>query len=137
MSAFLTEIPVDIEAVKRLLPKESYIDGVAWNKDTQKVELTWSNRKLHTPYNIPTPFPVQDMHDHRLPKCVTIRENKTATPPATDTTSASRKELSETAKQVGKEFPTLATDIAKASDNATDSVKVVDAKPKRGVKKPQ
>ena len=115
MSAFTTEIPVDIEGVKRLLPKDSYIESVTWNKDTQRMELVWSNHKLRTPYNIPTPFPVQDLHDKKLPKCVTIRGT------------------SDQASSV-QQPQTIATNQA---NNATDNVKDVDVKPKRGVKKQQ
>jgi hypothetical protein len=74
MSTFSTAIPVDVEAVKRLLPANSFIEGINWNKDLQQVELVWSNSRLVTPFNTATPFTVQQLHDKEIPKAARLKE---------------------------------------------------------------
>lgn len=74
MSQFKTTIPVDLSSVRKLLPNGSDVEGIHWNNTTREVEMTWSNRKLKTPYNVPTDFPVQMLHDQQLPKSVQILE---------------------------------------------------------------
>lgn len=51
MSKFKTAIPVDVEAVKQLLPAGSFIHGVEWNKDNSSVELTWEHDQFRTKYS--------------------------------------------------------------------------------------
>lgn len=75
MSQFLTEIAVDVERVKRLLPRESFVESVTWNATTQAVEVVWSNRNCVTPYTVATPFSVQMLQDQQLPKCAKLVEH--------------------------------------------------------------
>jgi len=58
MSKFKTAIPVDVEAVKKLLPAGSFIHGVEWNKDTSSVELTWEHDKVVTPFSFAADLPL-------------------------------------------------------------------------------
>lgn len=137
MSEFATAIPVDVEGVKKLLPTGSFIEGVEWDKDKQEVVLRWSNHKLRTPYNIPTPFPVDILKAQELPKCVKLPE---AQQPAVTVTSATSKDLTKMANDISAEFPDAAKAVSLAGQSdvtVTDNVKPVDTKPKRGVKKAQ
>lgn len=73
MSAFLTELPVDINGAKVLLPKGSFVESVTWNAENQTVEMVWSNRDLKTPYTTPTKFPLQMLHDQQIPDGATLK----------------------------------------------------------------
>ena len=74
MSTFKTNIPVDVDGVRRLLPKDSFVESVEWNPLTQQVEVIWSNRNCVTPFSVPVEWTVQMLHDKALPKGATIRE---------------------------------------------------------------
>lgn len=73
MSQFITEIPVDLAAVLNKLPKRSFVESVQYDATARKVCVVWSNDQLQTPFSVPTPFPVQSLHDQQFPKCVTVR----------------------------------------------------------------
>lgn len=78
MSAFKTCIPVDVDGVRKLLPKESFVESVDWNPLTQQVEVTWSNRNCVTPWSVPIEFPIQMLQDKALPKGAAIKTSPIA-----------------------------------------------------------
>ncbi len=80
MSQFITEIPVDLEAVLNKLPKRSFVESVQYDATARKVCVVWSNDQLQTPFSVPTPFPVQSLHDQQLPACVFVRPAYTHPP---------------------------------------------------------
>jgi hypothetical protein len=49
VSLFKTIIPVDLEAIKKLLPKESSVDSVKFDPATNAVELHWHARYVSVP----------------------------------------------------------------------------------------
>lgn len=67
MSNFVTNIPVDLSAVKSLLPPGSHVEGVVWNPDANQLELKWSNPDLVTPYTFHFPFHAQHLKEQTLP----------------------------------------------------------------------
>lgn len=82
MSNFVTPIPVDVGDIARLLPRESFIEGVTWNAEKRQVEVAWSNRNLRTPFTTATLFTIQQLHDHDTPSGATIHAAPVeATPP--------------------------------------------------------
>jgi hypothetical protein len=91
VSQFVTEIAVDVDGVRRLLPRESFVESVTWNEITQRVEVVWSNRNCVTPYSIATPFTVQMLHDKEIPACAKMREFPAA--PQTNSVTDSYKVL--------------------------------------------
>ena len=73
MSQFKTILPVNVDEVLRLLPKDSFIESVTWEATAQTVEVVWSNRNLHTKLTVPTDFPLQMLHDRSTPAGAEIR----------------------------------------------------------------
>lgn len=67
MSDFTTVIPVDIEAVKKLLPADSDILGIEWIKASNSVELKWGNRNLVTPFSFALEFPLEQLKSGKVP----------------------------------------------------------------------
>lgn len=63
----MTELSVDVDGLRKLLPANASVETLTWNPTTQKVEAVWSHRDLRTKYSIPTPFPLQSLHDRALP----------------------------------------------------------------------
>jgi hypothetical protein len=78
MSLFKTIIPVDLEAIKKLLPKESSIDSVKFDPATNSVELHWHARYVTTPHTFATEWPVEMLKHKEFPATATY------TPPKTD-----------------------------------------------------
>lgn len=81
MSAFVTEIPVDIESVRKLLPQDSDFEGIAWNAAKKCVEMKWSNRRLQTPFSFYLPFSIELLQSGGIPAGVTP---KVTPPPAVE-----------------------------------------------------
>lgn len=63
MSKFKTAIAVDVESVKGLLPKGSFLHGVEWNKDNSSVELTWEHDALKTKYSFASDYPLAKLRE--------------------------------------------------------------------------
>jgi hypothetical protein len=86
MSRFHTPIPIDVEAIKALLPQRGlHIHGVLVTQDPEqkdvKVVVDWESGELRTPYTFPVEFSVEDLRGKKLPKGVTFVE-KVAAPKA-------------------------------------------------------
>lgn len=58
MSKFKTTIPVDVEAVRRLLPPGSYVDDVVFDDAGEQVELHWQHDAFKTPFDHAVEFSV-------------------------------------------------------------------------------
>ncbi len=80
MSSFVTSIPVDVAAVKRLLPARHFLEAVTFDPIKQSVDVVWSSPDLVTPFSTPQPFPVQALHDQALPAGVIYRVKPEAAP---------------------------------------------------------
>jgi hypothetical protein len=87
MSTFRTPLPVDVAAVKALLPEQSHVEDITLDttQDPPAVVLQWSNHRLKTPYSVPHDFPIANLKagPSQLPENVTIVEwpPKPKTPP--------------------------------------------------------
>ncbi len=79
MSAnFYTPIPVDLAAIKKLLPPDAYVDPVLrWNKDANRVEVHWSSSLMKSPYSFAHEFTVDMLLGRELPEHVTAVEPPT------------------------------------------------------------
>lgn len=73
MSNFATRIPVDVAAVKALLPNGAYIESVEF--DGKAVVLKWSHHRLLTPFTTHFPYSVGELHARQLPDGVMVRED--------------------------------------------------------------
>ncbi len=72
MSNFFTPIPVDLAAIKKLLPPDAYVDPVLrWNKDANRVEIHWSSSLLKSPYSFAHEFTTVMLKARSLPQHVT------------------------------------------------------------------
>lgn len=75
MSNFVTKIPVDVEAVKRLLPPGAYVEPrVAWDEAKQELSVRWSHHRLRSPYSFDIPFSVEQLQARVLPESVADKE---------------------------------------------------------------
>ncbi len=72
MSKFKTCIPVDVDAIKALLPSNSFIHGVTWNPEASQVELQWENDRLKTPYTFSVDFPIESLKAKQVVAGVTV-----------------------------------------------------------------
>lgn len=70
MSKFFTPIKVDIDAVKKLLPKDVYIDEVRWNARSGQVEIYWDHQPFHSGTDYPIEFKAEQLKAKQLPKGV-------------------------------------------------------------------
>lgn len=73
MSAFVTKLPVDLEAVKKLLPSGSDVESVSLNNETKEVELRWSNDSLTTGYTVHLDWPLALLQEGKRPDFVKDR----------------------------------------------------------------
>ena len=72
MSKFKTVIPVDVAAIVGLLPKNSFVEAVTFDKDAGAVCVTWDNDRLKTPYSFAFDFPAENLKAQRIPEGVTV-----------------------------------------------------------------
>jgi hypothetical protein len=81
MSRFHTPIPVDLEAIKKLLPQRGvHVHGVvvtqAKDHKDVKVVIDWECSELRTGFTFPVEFSVADLQAKKLPKGVTFLTDK-------------------------------------------------------------
>lgn len=72
MSNFVTRIAVDVEAVRKLLPKGSFVAAVEFNG--QEVEVRWAHDHLVSPYTFAVEYPLEELKQRRLPEQVRMRQ---------------------------------------------------------------
>ncbi len=107
MSRFHTSIPIDIEAVKALLPKRAtFVHGVslvdADDHKKLKVVVDWECGELTSGFTFPVDFPVEELRAQKLPKGVSFVTNKpapkvpTTPPPPVPKTKASAAKVPKT-----------------------------------------
>jgi hypothetical protein len=82
MSSFKTVIPVNTEAVKKLLPPGSFVEKVDFDPQTGELSLHWHHQRLTTPYTFPLDFSLAQLENHELPDKVTDRTKEVAATPA-------------------------------------------------------
>lgn len=68
---FCTPIPIDLTAVKALLPPDAEIErDLVWNRENNTVELRWSSRMFFSPYSFHHQFTVDALRRKELPRFV-------------------------------------------------------------------
>ncbi len=129
MSAnFFTPVPVDLAAIKKLLPPDAYVDPVPkWNKEANRVEVHWSSSEFHSPYSFPHEFTTDMLKARSLPQHVTKAVEAIALP------SSDQIVVHETeSTEFGEPLPEKKViSVQSVSDNE----KPVDAPKKRGKNK--
>lgn len=70
MSKFVTAITVDVEAVRKLLPENAYVERVLWNGREQQLEIFWDHPPFHTGRDFAIDFPASDLKAKKLAKGV-------------------------------------------------------------------
>lgn len=70
MSKFITRIPVDIEAVKKLLPPGAYFHGVQAGLGFESIDLVWEHDQLKTPWDYAIDYPSTMLGGNAVPKGV-------------------------------------------------------------------
>jgi hypothetical protein len=73
VSRFITEIPVDVAGALQLLPKNSYLEGVRFDKETSSVVIEWQHDPLETGYTFSFGFPLENLRAQKLPPGVRLR----------------------------------------------------------------
>ena len=68
MSKFKTSIPVDVEAIKKLLPAGAFLHGVEWDEEQKDVNIIWEHEGLVTGRDYPLEFPRENLEKQKLPK---------------------------------------------------------------------
>lgn len=74
MSNFITRIPVNLEAVTKLLPKGSHVYAVDLAGDS--IELRWCNDDVETGYTFFLDWPLDLLKKRKLPKGATEKERR-------------------------------------------------------------
>lgn len=110
MSSFITRIPIDLAAFKKLLPNGTDFESITFNAQTNEVEIRWGNRYIVTPFTYHVDFTEAMLKAKQLPSCAKLRADAV-------------KVLNPTA------FPQSQTPPMVPDPNT------VDKKPRRGVKK--
>ncbi len=67
MSKFHTSIPIDIDAAFAKLPVGSRVVNYSLDQASRQLAVEWENDKLLTPYNVPIPFPLEDLRIGKIP----------------------------------------------------------------------
>ena len=73
MSQFITRIPVNLDAVKKLLPKRSDLQSVTLSEDGQNVEVIWSNDDMHSGRTFAFEWPMANLERKKCPNGVVNR----------------------------------------------------------------
>lgn len=76
MSTFKTSIPVDLAAVKKLLPPMSHVESITLDvtQDPPAVILQWSNQRCRTPYSVALDWPLSDLQAQKEPALVKVED---------------------------------------------------------------
>jgi hypothetical protein len=74
MSAFKTTIPVDIDSVKRLFPKDHTVEKVVFDQAASQIVVIWQTSAIETPYTFPLDFTMPDLEAKKLPKHAKLSE---------------------------------------------------------------
>lgn len=70
MSNFKTTIPKALDEVKKLLPKDAFIEKATLNAQTGDIEVIWHSSRLHTGFTFPLEFSLEQLAKRDLPKGV-------------------------------------------------------------------
>lgn len=82
MSFFKTTIPIDIEAIKALLPKDHSVEKIEFDARACRLDLFWHSSVLVSPFTFAVEFPVDALKAHKLPDNVTHVPRPVRTVPA-------------------------------------------------------
>ena len=75
MSKFVTEIPVDVDAVKAKLPARAFVHSVTLSEDKRAVLLEWDCDTWTTPYTVAVPISVAMLEGtHTSPGTVVLSQ---------------------------------------------------------------
>lgn len=74
MSKFKTDIPIDVEELKKLLPPNHHFTKILFNEDQSAVELHWEHDQMVTPFDFAMSFPVELLKRQQLPKGARMAE---------------------------------------------------------------
>jgi len=58
---------VDLEAVKRLLPKDHHIEKIVLDPANSRIDVLWHTSAIETPYTFPVDFTLADLEVMELP----------------------------------------------------------------------
>lgn len=67
MSTFRTPLPVDIDAVKAMLPKGASVEKIDWDPQLQILSMIWHHQRIATPYTFPVEFTIEQLESGKLP----------------------------------------------------------------------
>ena len=73
MSQFITKLPVNLDAVKKLLPKRSDLLSVTLSENGSEVEIRWSNDDMHSGRTFDFDWPMAFLEKKKCPPGVVNR----------------------------------------------------------------
>jgi len=76
VSAFRTVLPVDLDSVKRLLPKDHTIEKVVFDQAASQIVVIWQTSAIDTPYTFPLDFTAADLEAKKLPQHAKLAERR-------------------------------------------------------------
>jgi hypothetical protein len=82
VSAFRTVLPVDLDAVKRLLPKDHTVEKVVFDQAASQIVVIWQTSAIETPYTFPLDFTMPDLEAKKLPQHAKLSERRVKPVPA-------------------------------------------------------
>lgn len=101
MSRFITKIPVDIDALTKGVPKNTYIHSAILSEDRKSVDVEWDNPAFTSPVQGAWEFPVKNLQDGTLPDGVKLADSakpveKPLTPDVSESEGVGNKAVAET-----------------------------------------
>lgn len=113
MSKFRTAIPVDVAAVKALLPPDSTIERVTYDPAISCVVLDWEHGRLETMLKFNVDFPQELLRAKQVPQGVTVSPKAIVEEPAVVDNSASESASSQPIAEVGESPVAAVSPVAK------------------------
>lgn len=72
MSKFKSVIPVDVLAVKDLLPEGHHLNRIVYDPGQSRVEVHWEHDKFRTKFDFEIEFPIENLKELTVPEGVTV-----------------------------------------------------------------
>lgn len=67
MSEFFTRVPVDIDDLRKALPKTAHVSRVVFDLEAKELRVTWADDGLRARYTNNNEFPLERLRERRLP----------------------------------------------------------------------
>src|ERR1043165_5110424 len=76
MSKFFTAIPVDVEAVTKLLPQGAFVEAIRWNAQARQVEIVWDHDPFYTGLDFAASYSSEELAGGKRPNFIRERPRR-------------------------------------------------------------